>query len=141
MGLVCPYPGIWGSTDTHMITRLRCGAAASNTATRLDLGTILSSMECLDSSRSKTWELSLWLCIEGNFCNSVMLPWLKAQLQIPSTQWLQPSGKTDATIPKRTPNIMSADFRMATKILQTGLPQEETTRILTCLRPPPCSLF
>ncbi len=67
-------------------------------------------MQCPNRSGSKSWKLLLWLCIKGNFCNSVMLPWLKAHLQIPSMQWLKPSGKMDTTIPKRTQKMKLADF-------------------------------
>jgi len=34
--------------------------------------------------------------VKGNFLNHVMLPWLKAQSQIPSTMWLWSSAKRDA---------------------------------------------
>jgi hypothetical protein len=76
--------------ETHTRMTLGRGTATSNTATRPDLGTIFSSMECPGSSRSISWELLPWLCAKVFFCNSVMLPWLKAQSQIPSMQWLQP---------------------------------------------------
>ncbi len=96
--------------ETHTRMTLGRGTPTSNTVTRLDSGTIFSSMECIDNSWLKPWELLPWLCIKGDFCNSVMLPWLKAQLQIPSMQWLWPSGKMDATIPKNMPKITLAKF-------------------------------
>jgi hypothetical protein len=55
------------------------GTATLNTATETDSGTIFSLMECPNRSGSKSWELSPWLCVKGNFCGSMMLVWLKAQ--------------------------------------------------------------
>ncbi len=52
----------------------------------------------------------LWLFIKGDFQDEMILPWLRAQLQIPSTLWLQPSKKTDKKTPKRTSRIALANF-------------------------------
>jgi hypothetical protein len=42
---------------------------------RIGLGGNYFLKECTDSTELKLWELLPWLCIEGNFCNRVMVPW------------------------------------------------------------------
>ena len=49
-----------------------------------------------------------------------MLPWLKAQSQIPSTMWLRSSGKMDMTTPNGTPSAMLINFY--------GVSQDRTKR-------------
>ncbi len=124
--------------ETHTRTTLGCGTATSNTATGPDSETLFFSTECPNRSGSKSRELSLWLCIKGNFCNSVMLPWLKAQLQIPSVaeirKQMQRSQKGHQKLHKPTST-------MATKALQKGGPQRDTAESLSCLHPPPHPLF
>jgi hypothetical protein len=54
--------------------------------------------------------LSPWLYAKGNFRDSLMLPWLKTQSQIPLTQWLQPSEKTEEKTHTGTQNATLGDF-------------------------------
>jgi hypothetical protein len=51
----------------------------------LDSETTSSSKTCPKPTKSKSLEVLPWLCIKGNFLDHVMLPWLKAESQIPST--------------------------------------------------------
>jgi hypothetical protein len=96
--------------EAHTRTTLGCGIATLNTATALDSEATTSSTECTDNTELKSWELLPWLCIKGNFCNRVMVPWLKAQSQVPSTLWLWPSGKTDKKIPTMMQSATLANF-------------------------------
>jgi hypothetical protein len=48
------------------------------------------------------------LC-QGQFSRA-MLPWLTAQLEIPSTLWLQPSGTTEGRTPNKTRKITLHNF-------------------------------
>ncbi len=57
-------------------------------------------------TKSKPLEVLPWLCVKGNFLDHVMLPWLKAQSQIPSTMWLWSSRKMGITTPNRMPSAM-----------------------------------
>jgi len=55
-------------------------------------------------------EVSPWLCVKGNFCDHVMLSWLRAQSLIPSAMWLWSSGKMDTTTQNKTPSATLQDF-------------------------------
>ncbi len=96
--------------EAHTRMMLGRGIATSNTAAASDLGVITSLTDCPDSTKLKSWELLLWLCVKGIFCNRVMVPRLKTQSQIPSTLWLRPSGKTDKKIPTRMQSTVLVDF-------------------------------
>ena len=74
-------------------TKLGCGTTTQSTAEALDSETTSSSKTCPEHTESKSLEVSPWLCIKGSFLNHMMLLWLKAQSQIPSTMWLRSSGK------------------------------------------------
>jgi hypothetical protein len=87
--------------EEHMRTMLGRGPATPNTATALASTGTISSMECPDSTELQSWGLLLWLYVKGDFQHRVMVPWLKSQSKVPSTQWLQPSEKMD----KKTPPI------------------------------------
>jgi hypothetical protein len=80
--------------ETHSTTNLGHGIVTSSTAKASDLETTSSSKTCAKLTELKLSEVLPWLCVKGNFLNHVMLPWLKEQSQIPSTMWLQSSGKT-----------------------------------------------
>jgi hypothetical protein len=68
--------------------------------------------EYLEHTRLNSLEILRWLCIKDNFLDHVMLPWLKAESQIPSTStmWLLFSGKMDAMTPNGTPSALLQDF-------------------------------
>ncbi len=96
--------------ETHSTTKLGCGTATQSTATASNLETTSSSRTCPKHTESKSSEVLPWLCIKDNFLGHVMLPWLKAQSQIPSTMWLRSSGKTDMTTPNGTPSATLLNF-------------------------------
>ncbi len=41
-----------------------------------------------NSTESLSWGLLPWLYVKGDFQDRVMVPWLKSQSKVPSTQWL-----------------------------------------------------
>jgi hypothetical protein len=81
-----------------------------STATALDLDTTPSLTGCQDSTRSKLWAHLPWLFAKGDFQEQLMLLWLTAQLEIPSTLWLQPSGTMEGTTPNEMRKITLHDF-------------------------------
>ncbi len=95
--------------ETHT-TNLGRGIATPSTAKALDSNTTSSLKTCAKLTESTSSEVLPWLCIKGNFLDHVMLPWLKAQSQIPSTMWLRSSGKMGMMTPNGTPSAMLHDF-------------------------------
>jgi len=66
-----------------------------------------------DMSRThqiKSSEVLPWLCVKDDFFDHVMLPWLKAQSQIPSTMWLRSSGNTGTMTQNGTLSATLHDF-------------------------------
>ncbi len=96
--------------ETHSTTNLGRGIVTPSTAKASDSETTSSSKTYAELTESKSSEVSPWLCVKGNFLNHVMLPWLKAQSQIPSTMWLRSSGKTGMMTPNKTPSATLHDF-------------------------------
>jgi hypothetical protein len=96
--------------ETHLTTKLGRGTTTQNTANPSDSETTFSSKTCPEPTKSKSSEVSPWLYVKGDFVNHVMLPWLKAQSQIPSTMWLRSSGKTVTTTQNGTPSATLHDF-------------------------------
>jgi len=96
--------------ETHLTTKLGRGTATQSTANPSDSETTFSSKTCPEPTESKSSEVSPWLCAKDNFLDHVMLPWLKAQSQIPLTMWLRSSGKTSTTTQNGTPSATLHDF-------------------------------
>ncbi len=87
------------SAEEHMRTTLGCGPATPNTATASASTETISLIECPDSTELLSWGLSPWLYVKGDFRDRVMVPWLKSQSKVPSTQWLRPFKKMDEKTP------------------------------------------
>ena len=96
--------------EEHLRTKLGRGNGAQSTATASDSDTTPSSTGCQDSTRSKLWAHLPWLFAKGNFQEQLMLPWLTAQSEIPSTLWLRPSRTTEGTTPNEMQKITLHDF-------------------------------
>ena len=90
--------------------KTRAWNRSQSTANPSDSETTFSLKTCPEPTESKSSEVSPWLCIKDNFLVHVMLPWLKAQSQIPSTMWLWSSGKTDTTTQNGMPSAMLHNF-------------------------------
>ena len=50
------------------------------------------------------------LYVKGDFQDRVMVPWLKSQSKVPSTQWLRPSEKMDEKTPIGTQSATLGNF-------------------------------
>ncbi len=93
-----------------MRTTLGRGPATQNTATALALTKTISLTECPNSTELLSWGLLPWLYVKGEFQDRVMVPWLKSQFKVPSTQWLRPSKKMDEKTPIGTQSATLGDF-------------------------------
>jgi hypothetical protein len=96
---------------TQSTTQLGCGIVTRrSTAKSSDSGTTSSPKTCPKLTKSKSSQISLWLRLKGYFLDHLLLPWLKAQSQIPSTMWLQTSEKMGTMTPNGTPSAMLHTF-------------------------------
>ena len=93
----------------------------------IDSETTFSLKTCPKLTESKSLEVSPWLCVKDNFLDNVMLPWLKAQSQIPSTMWLWSSGKMGTTTQTGCRAQRCTIFTASTKIVQNGRSKRSTT--------------
>jgi hypothetical protein len=96
--------------EEHMRTTLGRGPATQNTATASASMETLSSTECPDSTELLSWGFLPWLYVKGDFQDRVMVPWLKSQSKVPSTQWLRPSEKMDEKTPIGTQRTTMGNF-------------------------------
>jgi hypothetical protein len=96
--------------EAHTRTTLGRGPATPNIATALVSTATISSTECPDSTSLQSLGLLPWLYAKGNFRDSLMLPCLRLQSQIPLTQWLRPSEKTGEKTHTETQNATLGDF-------------------------------
>jgi hypothetical protein len=79
----------------HMKTMLGCGGGGKNIASPQGLEKTSSSRNSPEKIEATSSVHSPWLCMKGDFCNHVLLPWLQAQSAVPSATWQQPAGVTD----------------------------------------------
>jgi hypothetical protein len=96
--------------EAHTRTTLGRGPVTPSTVIASASPAIISSTESPDSTKSQSWELSPWLCVKGDFRDQLMVPWLKSQSKVPSTQWLRPSGRMAERTPTETQNVTLGDF-------------------------------
>jgi hypothetical protein len=96
--------------EAHTRTTLGRGPTTPNIATALVSTATISSTECPNSTSSQSLGLLPCLHAKGDFRDSLMLPWLRIQSQIPLTQWLRPSEKTDKKTHTGTQNATLGDF-------------------------------
>jgi hypothetical protein len=108
-----PLPNEIISWLTSLLLRLPAKqqlGETQSTANPSDSETTFSSKTCPEPTESKSLEVSPWLCVKDNFLDHVMLPWLKAQSQIPSTILMRSSGKTGTTTQNGMPSATLHDF-------------------------------
>ncbi len=79
--------------EVHTRMTLGRGPATPNIATALVSMATISLTEYPDSTNSQSWGLLPWLYAKGNFQDSLMLPWLKSQSQIPLLHCCKPSDQ------------------------------------------------
>jgi hypothetical protein len=94
----------------HTRTKLGRGTGTQDGANKSDSETTFSLTGSRDNTKSRSWAPLPWLSVMDGFLDEMMIPWLKKQLQIPSTLWLQPSKSTDVKTLKKTLTITLHDF-------------------------------
>jgi hypothetical protein len=76
----------------HRITTMGHGNIGGSTANPLVLAATTSLNKSHKTSNNISSALLSWLCVKGDFCNQLMLPWLLKQSAVPSITWQWPSG-------------------------------------------------
>ncbi len=95
--------------ERHTRTKLGRGGDGSLGVTQSD-SRISSSTISPGINGSSSSELLPWLCVEGDFRDQLMIPWLKEQSEVPSHMWHRPSGKTIDPIQRETKTGSLANF-------------------------------
>jgi hypothetical protein len=83
--------------EVHTMTTLGCGKDGSNTATPQDSQEMSSLQTSMNNNKHTFSAVLPWLSVKGDFRDQVMLVWLLAQSQVPSTTWQHPLGVTVTT--------------------------------------------
>jgi len=96
--------------EKHTTTTIGRGTDGHSIATPLGSETISFSTTSQNHNEQESSELSPWLCVKGDFRDSVMLPWLKAQSRIPFHTWYRPSGRTDDKTQQRMKTMSLHSF-------------------------------
>ena len=91
-------------------TKIGRGGDGKSTQIRSESEMTSSSTDSPNQTESRSWEPLPWLCVKGDFRSELMLPWLKAQSEIPFRLWHRPSGTTTDQIQPRTMTASLADF-------------------------------
>ena len=78
--------------ETHTRTKLGRGADGQNMEIQLELGRTHSSKISPGTTGPDSLEPLSWLCGKGDFQQNLMIPWLKAQSEVPFPMYLRPSG-------------------------------------------------
>ena len=87
--------------EAHTRSKLARGRGGPSTAPPL-ASTTSSLTDSHEDSASSSWEPSPWLSATQGFRQTVMLPWLRRQSEVPSAMYLRPSGRTTDLTPPRT---------------------------------------
>ena len=120
--------------ERHTRTKLGRGGDGSLGATQLDSKTS-SSMTSPDTNVSSSLEPLPWLCAEEDFQDRLMLPWLKAQSEVPFHMWHRPSGRTTDPTQRGTRMASLEDFYNANGGLsetQTQTPSNRRPSLSEC---------
>ncbi len=83
--------------EEHMQSKLGCGNDGGNITSSSE--TTISSLSCLlNINKLNLLECLPWLCVKGDFQESIMTYWLRKQSQIPFNMFVHPSEKTASQI-------------------------------------------
>ena len=100
----------------HTMSKLVRGHDVSSTASPSAL-MMSSSMGSLEDSASRSWEPLPWLSVTHGFHQTIMLPWLRQQSDMPSARYLRPSGRTtNLTRPRMMTTSLDAFYHGSTKL-------------------------
>ena len=69
--------------EKHTRTKIGCGPDGNNIVNPSDLRTTSTSTNSQNQTESGSWEPLSWLCAKGGFQDSLMVPRLKAQSEVP----------------------------------------------------------
>jgi hypothetical protein len=75
-------------------TKIGLGEDGKSTPIQSESEMTSSLTDSPSQTESSSWEPLPWLCVKGDFRSELMLPWLKAQSEIPFRLWHRPSGTT-----------------------------------------------
>ena len=115
--------------EVHTRSKLGRGGVGRNTGARSASAMTPSLTPSHGANASDSWAPSPWLCVTGDFRDSIMTPWLKAQSEVPSHMWRRPSGKTTAQTPQgmRTGSL-AAFYQGSTVASATPTPTQSNRR-------------
>ena len=118
--------------EAHTRTKLGRGTDGVNTAKKSDSKKTSSSNTSPEATESDSWEPLPWLCAEDVFQDRLMIPWLRAQSEIPFHMWLRPSGRMTNQTQQKTKMASLESFYLAnTGASGTATPPQSNKR------PPP----
>jgi hypothetical protein len=95
--------------ERHTRTKLGRGEDGVSTSSP-SVQMTTTSTTSQDPNESNSWEPLPWLCVEEDFQDQLMTPWLKAQSEVPFHMWHRPSGKTIGQTQPKTMMASLADF-------------------------------
>ena len=99
--------------ERHTRTKLGRGGDGSNGASQLDSTMTSTLTTSQDINESNSLEPLPWLCGKHDFQERLMIPWLKAQSEVPFHMWHRPSGRTTDQTPQGMKMASLADFYLA----------------------------
>ena len=94
----------------HTRTKIGRGGGGSSGPSQLDSNMTFSSMDSNEPRESNSWVPSPWLSVKDDFPDRLMIPWLRAQSEIPFHMWHRPSETMTARTPHWTRTATLADF-------------------------------
>ena len=80
--------------EKHKRTKLGRGTGSDRGVIPPVSSTTTSSTILQEANESNSWEPLPWLCTGQGFQDQLMIPWLKAQSEVPYHMWHRPSGRT-----------------------------------------------
>ena len=99
--------------EKHTRTKLGRGGDGKLTAIPLESSKTSSLTISRNPKGSNSWEPSPWLCVEDDFQDRLMIPWLRAQSEVPFRMWHRPSEKMTGQTQQRTRTASLEDFYRA----------------------------
>ena len=73
--------------EKYKRTKIRRGADSHHGVILSGLSTTTSSAISQEVNKSNSWETLPWLCVGQGFKDQLMIPWLRAQSEVPYHMW------------------------------------------------------
>ena len=97
--------------ERHRRTKIGRSVDGKDTVTPLELEKETTiSKTSQEENGSDSWEPLPWLSVKGDFQEQLMVPWLRAQSEVPFHFWLRPSETMTVPIQQRTMMATLEDF-------------------------------